>query len=154
PDQALEALEKNRARLLAEALDLEETAIHKASAADRSDFDATRRTISSLETAARSLEPGSSRAFVDLSAKLRAARSRLSSVAETTRSSVPDFLPADLDLAAVVDLARTSGQSLVFLVSSPHGSLALIVASGESHPEIVWLDSLSSFDLRDLLLGS
>jgi tetratricopeptide (TPR) repeat protein len=154
PVQALEALEGNRARLLAEALDLGETEIQKASETDRLAFEAARRTISRLETEVRALEPGSSEAFVAISGKLREAQKDLAAVVERVRSYAPDFLPAGLDLPALAALTRKTGQPLVFLASSPHGSLALIVAPGDGEPETIWLDEISSFDLRDLLFGS
>lgn len=153
PAQALEALERNRGRLIAEALDLAETEIRKASEADRLAFEVARQAISALETEVRALGPGSSQVFVEISGRLRARRRDLATVVERIRSDVPDFLPAGLDLPAIATLTRRTGQPLVFLVSSPHGSLALLLSPGESTPEPIWLDGLSSFDLRELLTG-
>jgi len=154
PAEALEALEGNRARLLAETLDLGETEIQKASETDRLAFEAARQSISRLETEVRALEPDSSEAFVAISGKLREAQKSLASVVEKIRSYVPDFLPTGLDLPALAALTRRTGHPLVFLASSPHGSLALIVAPGNAEPETLWLDEISSFDLRGLLFGS
>ncbi|MBU0492294.1 MAG: tetratricopeptide repeat protein, partial [Chloroflexi bacterium] len=96
--------------------------------------------------------------FTALSTNLRQAREELATIADRIRTYVPDFMPAELDFPDIASLVSDLNQPLVYLVTTSHGSLALLVAplSQEEGPETasvhpVWLDGFNTEALGDFL---
>jgi CHAT domain-containing protein len=90
--------------------------------------------------------------FTDLANRIRAARADLDAAIEAIRAipSYEAFLrpPAYPEIAA----AAQPGVPLVYLITTPQGSLALIVPDGNAEPEALLLDEFTENDLNNLLL--
>ena len=157
---AAERVESGRARVLAEALARNRTALNEASPQNRQAFETARERIKMLELEARLLVPGASDAttadkFVALSEQMRIARRELWASAERIRRDVPEFLPARLDSRALAGAAEPD-RPLVYVLTESTGSLALVVANtdGElANPEAVWIESFREADLDRIVYG-
>jgi CHAT domain-containing protein/tetratricopeptide (TPR) repeat protein len=182
PTEAVERLEAGRTRALAEAVARERAALDQATPADRAAFVAGRERIRKLEAEGRLSDPDPTRApvarnttqlfrvidriveqatgspqrpFGTVSAELHEARVELATVAARIRAYVPDFVPTTPHFTAVAD-AAAPGQPLVYLVTTRHGSLALVVpaeASALGPEHAIRLDGFCLDDLAVLLFG-
>jgi CHAT domain-containing protein len=90
--------------------------------------------------------------FTDLANRIRAARADLDAAIEAIRA-IPGYEaflrpPAYAEIAA----AAQPGVPLVYLITTPQGSLALIVPDGNAEPEALLLDEFTENDLNNLLL--
>jgi CHAT domain-containing protein len=90
--------------------------------------------------------------FTDLANRIRAARADLDAAIEAIRA-IPGYEaflrpPAYPEIAA----AAQPGVPLVYLITTPQGSLALIVPDGNAEPEALLLDGFTEDDLNNLLL--
>jgi CHAT domain-containing protein len=90
--------------------------------------------------------------FTDLANRIRAARADLDAAIEAIRA-IPGYEaflrpPAYAEIAA----AAQPGVPLVYLITTPQGSLALIVPDGNAEPEALLLDGFTKDDLNNLLL--
>jgi CHAT domain-containing protein/tetratricopeptide (TPR) repeat protein len=155
--EAVEGLEAGKARALAESLDRAQAVLRQADAVDRAAFETARDRIRMLEAKARLLRaPGSnsgdSSEFLNLSDDLRAARLELARAAQRIQAIFPQFMAPGLNFQSIVE-AATLDCPLVYLLTTPQGSLGLIVpadvnALDEKH--CVWLDDFKSDDLSDM----
>jgi CHAT domain-containing protein len=90
--------------------------------------------------------------FTDLANRIRAARADLDAAIEAIRA-IPGYEaflrpPTYAEIAA----AAQPGVPLVYLITTPQGSLALIVPDGNAEPETLLLDEFTENDLNNLLL--
>jgi CHAT domain-containing protein/uncharacterized protein YbgA (DUF1722 family) len=90
--------------------------------------------------------------FTDLANRIRAARADLDAAIEAIRA-IPGYEaflrpPTYAEIAA----AAQPGVPLVYLITTPQGSLALIVPDGNAEPEALLLDEFTENDLNNLLL--
>jgi len=90
--------------------------------------------------------------FTDLANRIRAARADLDAAIEAIRA-IPGYEaflrpPAYPEIVA----AAQPGVPLVYLITTPQGSLALIVPDGNAEPEALLLDEFTENDLNNLLL--
>jgi CHAT domain-containing protein/uncharacterized protein YbgA (DUF1722 family) len=90
--------------------------------------------------------------FTDLANRIRAARADLDAAIEAIRA-IPGYEaflrpPAYAEIAA----AAQPGVPLVYLITTPQGSLALIIPDGNAEPEALLLDEFTENDLNNLLL--
>ncbi|KPL21530.1 MAG: hypothetical protein AMJ93_09430 [Anaerolineae bacterium SM23_84] len=156
--EAVERLEAGKARALAEALARDRAALEEATPEDREAFEAARDRIQALEAEARAVAaPGlgdpTARSFTKLSSDLRAGRQELAEVVNRIRTYVPDFMPAGLDFEAIAGAAAPASP-LVYLITTPQGSLALIVPPGAETLDaghVVRLDDFTDDDVNRLL---
>src|SRR4029079_5274137 len=86
---AVETLERNRARTLAESLAREAAALRIASAEDRAAWSAIVSRIAGLEAAARAAGPTDPLPFLQVSEELREAQETLSQLLERLRPQIP-----------------------------------------------------------------
>ena len=155
--EAVEGLEAGKARALAESLDLAHAVLREADPVYRAAFETARDRIKKLEAKARLLgAPGSnsveSSEFLSLSDDLRAARMELAQTAKQIQAIFPQFMAPGFDFQSIVE-AATLDCPLVYLMTTPQGSLGLVVpadvtALEEKH--CVWLDNFKSNNLSDL----
>jgi CHAT domain-containing protein len=120
--EALTVLEQGRTRTLTEALDRREAATDRLPAADRRAFEIARNEVRRLEAQARSLDVDDPE-LLRVSETLGIARKAL---AQKLSSTAPGVLPPPLDAAEIQNLARLLGAPLAYLLTTRHGSLALI----------------------------
>jgi CHAT domain-containing protein/tetratricopeptide (TPR) repeat protein len=153
--EAVERLEASRARGLAEALGRDRVALDGVRPEDHEAFRAAGRRVRTLEVESRwagpriGAGPTTPRPFTAIADELRAARQRFDEVAARIRGYLPGFLPRALDLAAIA-AAGEPGRPLVYLVSTPRGSLAVIVPPGATElapRHAVWFEGLTSLNL-------
>jgi CHAT domain-containing protein len=90
--------------------------------------------------------------FTDLANRIRAARADLDAAIEAIRA-IPGYEaflrpPAYAEIAA----AAQPGVPLVYLITTPQGSLALIVPHGNAEPEALLLDEFTENNLNNILL--
>jgi CHAT domain-containing protein len=90
--------------------------------------------------------------FTDLANRIRAARADLDAAIEAIRA-IPGYEaflrpPTYAEIAA----AAQPGVPLVYLITTPQGSLALIIPDGNAEPEALLLDEFTENDLNNLLL--
>jgi CHAT domain-containing protein len=156
--RAVEVAELGRARGLGETL-----------ARDRSDlsiierqypdiyerYRAAAEVVRSLERTDRATTDRQDEAqpsFTELANRIRAARADLDAAIEAIRAipGYETFLrpPTYAEIAA----AAQPGAPLVYLITTSHGSLALIVPHGNAEPEALLLDEFTENDLNDILL--
>ncbi|RKZ93490.1 MAG: hypothetical protein DRR19_00940 [Candidatus Parabeggiatoa sp. nov. 1] len=85
---------------------------------------------------------------------LKLPRIHLSSIVDTLRQAIPDFMPEGLNFQPICQLATTLKQPLVYLFTTPKGSLALIILPNTttmSEELVVWLDDFNTEELNGLL---
>lgn len=155
--EAVEGLEAGKARALAESLNREQAVLRQADAVDRVAFETARDRIRMLEAKARLLGAPRSKLvepseFLNLSDDLRAARLELARSAQSIQASFPEFMAPGLNFQSIVE-AATLDCPLVYLLTTPQGSLGLIVpadvtALDEKH--CVWLDDFKIDDLANM----
>ena len=158
--EAVTQVESGRARGLAETLARDRAILGELEPVDRDEFEAACHRIRSLEVEARSVSPSeavscpTSRAFSEISEDLRNARLALESVVAHIRSYQPEFMAAGLDLTEIAN-SLAPGYPVVYLITTSHGSLALLVRPASKASEAVqavWLEQMRSGDLEGLLL--
>jgi CHAT domain-containing protein len=155
--EAVVTLERNRTRVLSEALTYQDVSIEAASGSDRVALTRATQRIRDLENEARAIGQGGARDFLAVSTGLRDAREELSAIIERIRGYLPDFATEGLDFPAITALVDAINQPLVYLITTLNGSLALIVIPANItapnadviHP--VWLDDFSAYTLNDIL---
>jgi len=158
--EAVERLESARARTMTETLARDRAAIVDSNAEDRRSFEEIRDQIRILEAETRSLRRETSegdmpRRFVELSARLGKARNELSSIIERIRTYIAEFMPTNLSRESIAAVS-TPDCPLVYLATTSHGSLALIVPHTiERLPEAyaVWIDGFAQDALDRILYG-
>lgn len=148
-DQAVEVLEQGKARALGEALARNEAVLENAMEDDRNDFVNARTRIAALEGRTRT------QLDLELSAELRLAHENLAKVVARIQSYIPEFMPLELTFAQIASVASKSGQPLVYILTAPPGSLAIIVPPNTDkldQDHVVWLDQFTDKDLAALLV--
>ncbi len=148
-EEAVLALERNRARWLAEALALGAERPPVVPLEIWKQFDAQRSQVRALEAEARLPDDTpDKRDFLTLSELLRLARQRLDESIDRIREYAPDFMPTPTFRQIQEAAAETP---LVYLLVTPAGGLALIVRTA-GEPQAVHLPGLTDTDLNDLLV--
>ena len=153
-DKAVEILEHSRARALGEALARNEAALRGASTADQEAFAAIRARIATLEAEARGMDQPGVRDFLAVSADLGQARADLATIVARIRRYIPEFMPTGLDFTAIASVATGARQPLVYVLTTPLGSLALIVPPISKIPSercMVWLNDFDTDGLNGIL---
>lgn len=153
-EEAVVTIESGKARLLADALARNEAALENISEDLKLRFEAARQSINELEAEARASDAGG-RTFLEISGDLRRVRSVMTSAIDEIRREQPEFMPVGLTWDDIAGLASDLTQPLVFVLTTPHGSLGLLVvpmphADGAT-AEAVRLDSFTDADLSDLI---
>ena len=156
--EAVTTLEQSKARALSEALTRQEAVLERASSPDQAAFTAARERISELEAEARAEGEPWAREFLAVSADLHQARQELSAIVARIRKYVADFMPEGLDFPDIMSLTKTHTQPLVYLLTTSHGSLALIVSpnptSDRKNSSVlcpIWLDDFQTNELNHIL---
>ncbi len=162
PRDAAQRLEEGRSRALDEMLERDRLALmHSANHEARSAFERAQAGVqAALEDAQRAATTQSERNL-----NLTAAQAALESAIATLRSARPDFLHPPLSFKQISNAANGSGaasgpgaaQSLIYLVTSSQGTMALIIAPGKSaiaDEQILWVPSLTSARLASLAPGA
>jgi CHAT domain-containing protein len=156
-DQAVVALEHGRARALNGALTRQEALREALPEADRVALRSLIERVDALRGEAGRWEPGAVRSYPVIVAELREAHRLLANYIEAVRAMFPQFMPQKLDFSALAALVATVGQPLIYLLTTPSGSLSLIVPATEpdQSPRVVpaWIDGFTSDDLGSLLNG-
>jgi CHAT domain-containing protein len=153
-EDAVETLERSRARALSEALALDDARLEGAREEHRKAFREVREQIRTLEAEARDADADAARSFLTISSELHAARTRLAELLQEIRGEIPDFFEEGLGFAGICQLATALKRPLVQLLTTARGSLALVVPPGAKAPgdaRAVWLDRLRQDDLERLL---
>ena len=158
-NEAIERLEASKARALAQSLNLTGAVLRHVDAADRVALETLRDRIKTLEAKARFNGPqrpkaGDTSEFVQISADLRTARLELARTEKRLQARFPQFMLDSLGFASIVQ-AATADRPLTYLLTTPQGSLGLIVpadvvALDDEH--CVWLDDFHSQDLADMFV--
>lgn len=138
--RAVVALERGRARALAEALQLDQANTASLTQEERRQFTGARQRLAALQAEARLPASAPRRDFVSLSEDLREAEAALHNVVAGIRQRVPEFLP-EFGLEQIRAGAGTA--PLLYLSACTAGGLALLVTAGEAAPQTVWLPRLT-----------
>lgn len=155
--EAIEVLEVNRARELAEALGRNDVLLQKAKPADRASFLAACAKVDNFESKLRAIrfsDTAGSEIFAEISEQLKLGREELADVITAIRSYSPDFLDQSVSASSIAAVATRAERPIVYLVATPHGSIAFVVLPSE--PErisihVIWLNDYTAFDLREQL---
>jgi tetratricopeptide (TPR) repeat protein len=154
PSETFTLLEQGKTRLLNEALALSEVDLAALREDERAGLHAFRQTLRELEAEER-LPPntahGSHRS--DLAERQSRARSELRAEVDRIRAVRPEFMPAGLDLPALLGLIP-SGGALVAPLFSAKGSAVFVLSHGTSEitdADIIRLDRFTDASLRALL---
>jgi len=156
--EGVERLESGRARALSDALARDQAALERAMPEDRETFEKAQKSIKVIEMEVRRMrlvshDRGTAHAFTELSADLATQREALSSVVDRIRAYVPEFMPRGLALEAISTVPEPDCP-LVYLVTTPQGTLALIVPCGLgalSEEQAVWMDTFTEETLNSIL---
>jgi len=155
--EAIEVLERGKARTLGETLALEGANLVNVSENDRTAFLATRKRISALEAEARNIENSNTHDLLSISSELRIAKEELSKIIERIRCYLPKFIREKLDFISIVEIIKSVGQPLVYLCTVTHGSLAFIIPPNITeitNENVLWLDGFNENDLNSILYES
>jgi CHAT domain-containing protein/tetratricopeptide (TPR) repeat protein len=152
-DAAFMRLEQGKTRLLREALALSGVDITLLPAESGQALQATRQTLRELEAEMR-LPPGSpGRDDGQISSQLRTARAELQRLLASLRAAYPEFMPADIDVATILQLVPENGAILAPVVTSQGGAVFVLPAglSSISEEQVVRLDEFDEQALHALL---
>jgi len=158
--QAIERIEAGRARILVDALALVRIPMERVAAPDHSQLAATCDHIRQMEAEARLVgheRPSAitAKRFIELSNELYHARRDLAKVVDGIRTYLPEFMLAD---SGSIPTGRWMPHdcALVYLLTTPQGSLALVAAPGSRDlacEQMVWLDAFTEDALDIILYG-
>lgn len=155
--QAVEVLERGRARALHEALARQEARLEALPAADRTALEAALARVQGLQAELRAARPGSGADFPAVAADLRRAHEALDESLDRIRAEHPDFMPQGLEYPAMAELVQAVGHPLVYVLTSRSGSLALVVAPGgdgqTARVRTVRMDGFTDRQLEAVLQG-
>jgi CHAT domain-containing protein/tetratricopeptide (TPR) repeat protein len=157
--EAVERLEGARTRSLAEAMARDWASLGEARDEDREAFEQARDRINALEAAARAGQDidsphRSAQAVLKLYSDLALARKDLADLVKRIRAYVPAFMAEGLTLPQISE-AAAENRPLVYLATTEHGSLALIVttdAKALDPGKALWLRDLTADGLDRLLV--
>jgi tetratricopeptide (TPR) repeat protein len=141
-EEAVLALEQGRARMLAEALAIDQAPIEAAQPGDRAAFEDARNEILEWQSRARADNPN--RDFVTMSAALASAYARLNVAIQAIQKYEPSFL-SEPDIEAIRKAAAAA--PLVYVVATTNGGLALAVRESGT-VSIIWLPELTDGTLK------
>jgi CHAT domain-containing protein len=149
-EQAALALERERARLLAEALACDRAMLDRLGDQERKKYEEAVYRIRALEGELRAVElgaqgaagrPTTARSFVEIAEELKSARRELDQAIGAVRRAAGDADPmAQAEFKDVAEAALV-GRPLVYLVATSAGGLALVVQPGSI--EAIWLNGLT-----------
>jgi CHAT domain-containing protein len=151
-DEAVVTLEQGRTRAFSETYNT--TLLKMASETDQQAFAETSEQVKALEKELYSAGQENTRFRDEVLVDLKVARTHLSIIVETIRQTVPDFMPEGINFQSICQLASRLKQPLVYLFTTPKGSLALIVlpnTSTMSEEQAIWLDYFNTEKLNGLL---
>jgi len=159
PAEAVALLEGGRTRSLNEALGRTEALLQRLPDSIRTAFLATRERIASLEAQSRRLSPDEREEFLRITEELSRQRAKLAEIVEEARRIDPDFLADGTTSAAVLSLVSQLGTPLIYLFTTLHGSVGLLVRpagsqAGEGRIESFSLDDFRQEHLRAILDGA
>jgi len=147
---AVELLERWKTRSLAEALSRNEALLGRLPEEQRVAFRRAVERIRFLEAEAREAGLPGARQLSFVLVDLRAAREELAQIVEALRSVESDFLPEGLDAMGIRAVTRSLGRPLVYLITTPRGSLALLLRP-QGELEAVWADAFREEDLDSMV---
>lgn len=154
PAAALDWLEKGKARLLAEALALQEADIHKLPETDKHAVRDAREQVRRLEAEMRQpFDTPARRSNRAIAENLQSSRRSLKTILEQVRTQYPDFLPTGLDLSRLFQCIPVHG-ALVVPVVTAHGSAVFILPYGTTavtDDHVLWLEGCSDSTLESVL---
>jgi CHAT domain-containing protein/tetratricopeptide (TPR) repeat protein len=157
PADAMRILERGKARLLAEALSLDDLRLDSLPVAQQKRIAALRLTIRELEGEYRlPTNAPRRRSTVALNEVLGTARRELSGIIAAIRADNADFMSQELALPELLALIPQGG-ALVAPLFTDQGSAVFIVPYGTqevTNAHMLRLDGFKSDDLRTLLRGS
>jgi tetratricopeptide (TPR) repeat protein len=148
PDEALERLDRGKARQLTEALMLSDAVEVRRSP----ELEQLRATLRALELEERTSDGGAA-AGLDRAGRLQAVRAELRAHTAALRESDPSLFPPGLDVAGLARLAPAGGALVAPLVAS-HGSVALVLRAGGAAVDVVPLGDFDERELQVLLFGA
>jgi len=152
---AIELLEQHAAQVLGEILARNEAALDCANPADREAFSQARAQVEALEVAARREGQSQAGGAWTVTDELCQAHRSMRAAVQRIRCQVPDFMPPGMHWAEIAELAQKLQRPLVYLVTTSHGSLALLVFPETDNcgddERVVWLDELTA-TLMDRLM--
>jgi CHAT domain-containing protein/tetratricopeptide (TPR) repeat protein len=163
-------LEQGRARLLAEVLARDRAILDQVNKGDRSEYEKTVEAIRALNRELQAAElhvQGSSagsttaRSFVVIADELAKANDKLSNIVARIQKYEHGFLSKELNFETLAK-SIPADKALVYLVTTSHSSLALIVPSQAGSSKvtnldkrhIVWLNEFRIDNLHSSLFGS
>lgn len=129
PAEAFLYLERGKAHLLAEALELSEVIIARLPAAQQRNLLEARHLVRTLEAQMRLLEPSDQLNYTMLGKELKQARVDLNRLLEPILAQSPEFMPIPLNLPDILILIPENGALVAPLVTS-QGSVAFILPHG------------------------
>ncbi len=147
---AVETIEQGKTRTISEVLARNEAQFKNLSEANQAAFKNVNQRLNVLEAKARALGQQNIQDFLTISEECRTVRQELSQIVERIRADVPEFMPAGLDFPSIVSVA----QPLIYVLTTPHGSLALLVTPQTqtlSHKQVIWLNNFTTADLNKIL---
>jgi CHAT domain-containing protein len=157
PIEAINVLERSKARAMSEALARREALLQQAHHEDQLAFHAAGKQVGRLEAEARAMGQPGSRDFLEISTDLRNARETLAAVVVRIRAYLPDFVPDSIGFSDIGTATAMIQQPLVYLLTTRHGSLAFILlpdAAAHTDVSVVWLNDFTKAELDAILFDS
>ncbi|MFZ0932003.1 MAG: CHAT domain-containing tetratricopeptide repeat protein, partial [Syntrophobacteraceae bacterium] len=154
--EAIEVIEKAKARALAEALALGDAPLEAVTEGDRSDFETVRGRIAELESELRSSGQEGSREYAEISSDLSGTRQSLDQIVKRIRKYAPGFLSLEFRFENIKELVDRLQYPLVYLFTTAHGSLALLVLPKMENMKgehVVRLNDFKESDLNSMLFN-
>jgi CHAT domain-containing protein/tetratricopeptide (TPR) repeat protein len=159
PAEAVVLLESSRTRSLNEALGRTETLLQRLSGPTRATLLTAWEEIASLEAQSRRPHLAEREEFLRITQELSRHRSKLAEIIQETRRTDPGFLADGTTPAAALSLVSRLGVPLIYLLTTLHGSMAVLIFPAnsqvdESGIESFSLDGFQQEHLRVLLHGA
>jgi hypothetical protein len=152
--EAVALLEEQAAQALSQVLARNEAALRDACDADRDAFSRARARIDTLEAAARREGQREKSSTLTVVSELRQAHRSLQAIAERIRAYVPQFMPESMTVAEIGGLSRALEQPIVYLFTTSHGSVALVVPPESARTvdvDTIWLDEFTTGSLDGIM---
>jgi tetratricopeptide (TPR) repeat protein len=146
-DDAVVTLEQGRTRAFSETYNA--TLLKKAPETEQQAYTKASEQVRILEKEIYTAGQENKRSRDEVLDDLKLARIRLADIVKTIRQTVPDFMPKGFNFQSICELANSLIQPLVYLLTTPKGSLALIVPP-KGKEQAVWLDDFTTEKLNGL----
>jgi CHAT domain-containing protein len=150
-EEAIVGLEQNLAWLLRNSLIFTDALLDELVPHDREKLRRYLQKIKQLETQAHAAVEVGAQKFSDIATELRELHFELTELIDSIRKYLPGFMTQSIEYADIIHNVTTIGRPIVYLLTTEHGSLALIVLPQSPKVLPVWINEFNEKELDNIL---